>query len=219
MFWPVFPISCYIIEDYDGLTLIDCGLPQSAKGIIGHAKKLGRPILRIALTHPHGDHAGGLDGVKAAFPNAEVAISARDARLLARDTSLGNSEPQLPIKGRFIAVATQPDRLIEDMDKVGSLTAVSCPGHTPGLMFFYDEQDKTAIVGDALQTAGGLTIAGQPNRIFPWLYKATWNCELATSSAARLLDFDLKYLMCAHGPVLADPLPKLRLAMTGKPKG
>jgi glyoxylase-like metal-dependent hydrolase (beta-lactamase superfamily II) len=213
LFWPVFPISCYLVEEKDGLTLIDTGLEQAVKGIVKYAHGLNRPIVRIALTHPHGDHAGGLDGVKAAFPSAEVSISRRDARLLSGDMSSDEHESKLPIKGGFIPTTTQPDRLLEDADKVGSLVAVSCPGHTPGSMFFYDEQEKAAVVGDVLQTAGGLTIAGRPNRLFPWLYRATWDCDAATSNAARLLDFDLDYVMCAHGPVLQYPLPKLRRAI------
>ncbi|MDR2492474.1 MAG: MBL fold metallo-hydrolase [Coriobacteriales bacterium] len=215
LFWPLFPISCYLVEDDDGLTLVDTGLPQSVKGIVAYARRLGKPIVRIALTHCHGDHVGGLDGVKATFPLAEVAISAREARILAGDTSLDPHEPQTPLKGGFVSVTTKPDRLLSSGDTFGTLTAMCCPGHTPGHMVYYIEQDRAVIVGDAVQTVGGLTIAGQPNGWFPWVYRATWDAAMALRCARMLLDLDLSLLLCAHGPALHEPLPMLRRALQG----
>ena len=50
-------------------------------------------IVRIALTHAHGDHVGGLDHLAPALPDAEVLISARDARLLGKDMTPDPGEP------------------------------------------------------------------------------------------------------------------------------
>ena len=51
------------------------------KQIVAAAEGLGAPIVRIVLTHAHGDHIGAVDELAAALPGAEVMISARDARL------------------------------------------------------------------------------------------------------------------------------------------
>src|SRR5919199_5137744 len=89
----LFPVNCYLVREDDGLTLIDAALPGSAPAILAAAQALGAPIVRIVLTHAHGDHVGSLDALHAALPAAEVAISARDARPLAKDLSPEPGEP------------------------------------------------------------------------------------------------------------------------------
>ena len=81
-------VNAFLVAEDDGLTLVDTAVPRSAKAILAAAERAGAPIVRIALTHAHGDHIGSLDALAAALPDAEVIISARDARLLAKDKSL-----------------------------------------------------------------------------------------------------------------------------------
>ena len=59
-------VNAYLVEEDDGLTLIDTTVPRSADALRGAAAKLGRPIVRIALTHAHADHIGSLDALAAA---------------------------------------------------------------------------------------------------------------------------------------------------------
>src|SRR5260370_32971166 len=74
-------INCYLVREDDGFTLIDTGWPGSqAQPIMQEAHKLGLPIVRIVLTHAHIDPVGSLDALPHARPNAQVAISERDAR-------------------------------------------------------------------------------------------------------------------------------------------
>ena len=75
-------VNTYLLEEEDGLTVIDTMLPGSTKAILSGADAHGIPIARILLTHAHGDHIGSLDALHEAVPDAEVIISARDARLL-----------------------------------------------------------------------------------------------------------------------------------------
>ena len=85
-------VNAYLVEEDDGLTLIDTALPRSEKAIRAAAERLGRPIVRIVLTHAHQDHIGSLDALHALVPDAEVLVSARDARLLAKDMTLEPGE-------------------------------------------------------------------------------------------------------------------------------
>ncbi|HZB76789.1 MAG TPA: MBL fold metallo-hydrolase, partial [Solirubrobacteraceae bacterium] len=64
-------VNAYLVEEDDGLTLIDTALPRSEKAILAAAERLGRPIVRIVLTHAHQDHIGSLDALHAALPDAE----------------------------------------------------------------------------------------------------------------------------------------------------
>src|SRR5207249_3600052 len=125
-------INAYLVEEEDGLTLIDTGMKGNAKRLLAAAVKTGRPIVRILLTHAHDDHVGSLDALHEALPQAEVLISARDARPLAGDLSRDAGEPQQELKGGLHGAKTQPTRLLAPGDRVGSLEVHAAPGHTPG---------------------------------------------------------------------------------------
>src|ERR1700722_9661911 len=113
-------VNCYLVREDDGLTLVDAMIPGSAKVIQAAATKLGAPVVRIALTHAHTDHIGSLDALPALLPEAEVLISSRDARPLAKDLTLDPGEPQTKMRGGFSGAATRPTRTFEDGDLVGS---------------------------------------------------------------------------------------------------
>src|SRR4051794_41951257 len=86
-------VNAYLVAEDDGLTLVDTLVPRSAKAVLRAAQGLGAPIVRIALTHAHGDHIGSLDDLVSALPGVEGLISARHARLLHKDMSL---DPRAP---------------------------------------------------------------------------------------------------------------------------
>jgi glyoxylase-like metal-dependent hydrolase (beta-lactamase superfamily II) len=213
-FFPgVFPVNCYFVKEDDGLTLIDTGLPPSAKAILAAAERLGMPIQRIALTHAHGDHIGSLDTLREALPDAEVVISTRDARLLRGDTSLDPTEPQVKVRGSVKPCKTSPTRLVNAGDKIGSLEVIPSPGHTPGHVAFLDTRDRTLIAGDAFQTHGGVAVAGTVRPLFPFPALATWHKPTALHSAKQLRQLRPSYLAVGHGKVLADPLEAMDAAI------
>src|SRR3982751_475973 len=106
-------VNCYLVREEDGFTLVDTGIGGSAKGILEAAKQYGAPIKRILLTHAHLDHVASVDALHALIPNAEVMISARDARFLTGDKSLDPDEPQTPLKGGYPVIKTVPTRLLQ----------------------------------------------------------------------------------------------------------
>src|SRR5918999_5489436 len=106
-------VNAYLVPEDDGLTLVDTMVPKCQKQILAAAQRLGAPIVRIALTHAHSDHIGSLDALAAVLPDAEVLISTRDARLLAKDMSLDPDEPQAKLRGGYPGARTRPTRTIE----------------------------------------------------------------------------------------------------------
>lgn len=211
----IFPVNCYLVEEEDGVTLIDAALPYSVDGIIrAAALSSGKPLTRIVLTHAHDDHVGALDALKAKYPDIPVYISARDARLLEGDVSLDPSEPQTPIRGGVPKkVATRPDVLLSDGDRVGSLQVVASPGHTPGSISLLDTRDGALVVGDAFQTRGGIAVSGIVKPLFPFPAWATWNAETALDSAIKLAALKPALLAAGHGKMIQDPAAALAKAI------
>jgi glyoxylase-like metal-dependent hydrolase (beta-lactamase superfamily II) len=203
-----------LVEEGDGLTLIDAALPYSAQGILQAAAAIAKPIIRIVLTHAHEDHVGALDALKQALPAASVCISQRDARLMDGDRSLDPQEPQTPIRGGVPAkLKTRANVLLREGDRVGSLEAIAAPGHTPGSMAFLDTRNRALIAGDALQTRGGIAVAGKVQPWFPFPAFGTWNREVALDSARKLREHNPSLLAVGHGLMLPEPSAALDRAI------
>jgi glyoxylase-like metal-dependent hydrolase (beta-lactamase superfamily II) len=206
-------VNAYLVSEDDGYTLVDTLLPRSAKKIIDAAARTGRPIQRIVLTHAHGDHIGSLDALAAALPNAEVIVSARDARLLHKDRSLDPGEPQQAPKGSFPGARTKPTRTVVDGERIGSLQVVASPGHTPGHIALLDTRDRTLICGDAFSTLGGVETAAHVNPRFPLPALATWDRPLALASARALRALEPTCLFAGHGKIVHEPLAAIDAAI------
>jgi glyoxylase-like metal-dependent hydrolase (beta-lactamase superfamily II) len=198
-------VNAYLVREDDGLTLVDTMLPRSSKTILRAAERLGAPIVRIALTHAHGDHVGSLDELAQALPGVEVLISTRDARLLAKDMSLDPGEPDDKLRGSYPGAATRPTRTLEAGDMVGSLEVVASPGHTPGHVAFLDRRDGTLLAGDAYLTLGGVATPATANPRFPLVYLATWHRPTALQSARALRALDPERLAPGHGRIVDAP--------------
>jgi glyoxylase-like metal-dependent hydrolase (beta-lactamase superfamily II) len=199
-------VNAYLVREDDGLTLVDTMMGGSAKRILAAAAELGAPIVRIALTHAHGDHIGSLDALAAALPDAEVIISARDARLLKKDKSLDPGEPtDGSWRGSFPGAKTEPDRTVVAGERIGSLEVIAAPGHTPGHVAFLDGRDGTLICGDAYSTLGGVATSAKFNPRFPLPTFATWSRETELESARALRALNPTRLAPGHGRIVEAP--------------
>ena len=206
-------VNAYLVREPDGLTLIDTTLPQGAKRILAAAKDLGAPIRRIALTHAHGDHIGALDRLHAELPEAEVIISTRDARLLAKDRTLDPGEPQIKLRGGYPGAETRPTRTVADGEMVGSLRVIANPGHTPGHVAFLDERDRTLFCGDTLSTLGGMATSARLNPRFPLIFMGTWSRPMVLDSARALRALDPARLAPGHGRIVERPAAEMDAAI------
>jgi len=198
-------VNAYLVEEDDGLTLVDTLLPRGHKRILAAAATLGAPIVRIALTHAHGDHIGSLDKLAAALPGAEVLISGRDARLLRKDKTMDPGEPQSKLKGGYPGAETAPTATFTAGDRVGSLQVHAAPGHTPGQVAFLDPRDGTLYCADSYSTLGGMATTAKPYLGFPLVGSATWHGPTALESARALRALDPARLAPGHGKVVEAP--------------
>lgn len=192
-------MNCFLVQEDDGLTLVDTNLPGSTKLILEAATHARGPIQRILLTHAHGDHIGSIDALHAKLPNAAVLVGQREARLLKKDLSLDAGEPQLRLRGSFPGAKTAPTQLLAEGDHVCHLRAIATPGHTPGHFSFLDERDGTLIAGDALVGFGRLRSPGDSPWYFPLADMATWYPRGALESVHKLMLLDLGGVAMGHG--------------------
>ncbi len=207
-------VNAYLVPEDDGLTLVDTMIGGSGSAIAAAAEGMGRPIVRIVLTHGHGDHVGSLDELAKALPDAVVGSSVRESRLLAGDHALDPAEPASKLRGGWKDVETRPSLLLEDGDRVGSLRVVAAPGHTPGHIALLDERDGTLIAGDAFSTLGGVSSGGRTNPRFPLVGMATWDRATANRTAAHLATLAPSALAVGHGRVVADPAAAIERALS-----
>ena len=218
--YPVaFPMNCYLVQEDDGLTLVDSTMSSPADDVAALVKQLGQEMRRVALTHAHADHVGGVAGVRQRFPGVEVFISERDAPVLAGDRSLRPDEAQTPIKGYFVRVDWKPDRLLKPGDRIGSLEVVASPGHTPGHVAFLDVRDRSLIAGDAFQTRGGFAVSGVLRPLFPFPAMATWSKQTALASAVTLRALRPSLLAVGHGDPLREPASAMDRAIETARRG
>ncbi|HWF34197.1 MAG TPA: MBL fold metallo-hydrolase [Solirubrobacteraceae bacterium] len=206
-------VNAYLIHEDDGFTLVDTMLPGSAKTILRAANEAGAPIVRIALTHAHGDHIGSLDALAEKLPGVEVLISSRDARLLAKDRSMDPGEPDVKLRGAYPGAKTAPTSTFEAGDRVGSLEVIAAPGHTPGHVAFFDPRDGTLLCGDAYSTLGGVATSAKMNPRFPLPTMATWHRPTELASARALRDLEPARLAPGHGRVVEAPVAAMSKAI------
>ncbi len=102
----------------------------------------------ILVTHGHLDHVGG---VKKLADQLQLPIIGPHIE----DKFWINQVPeQCQMFGFPPSEAFTPQRWLSDGDTITfgqeTLTAIHCPGHTPGHIVFYHPEDKLAVVGDVL---------------------------------------------------------------------
>jgi glyoxylase-like metal-dependent hydrolase (beta-lactamase superfamily II) len=165
-------VNVFFVEDDDGgLWLIDTGVDESADGIGGGIRALGRApqeLRGVVVTHLHGDHVGGLGAVKA-HTGAEVWMSGADAALVREGKTLRTLEPGPGALRTVIvrALSSRPVRTIEpvpvehevaDGDELPfGATVVSTPGHTEGhISLLLPRDGGVLIAGDAATNFGRL---------------------------------------------------------------
>jgi glyoxylase-like metal-dependent hydrolase (beta-lactamase superfamily II) len=207
--------NCYLVLEDDGLTLIDTGPLGALPAIHAEVQRLAKPLRRVLLTHAHADHVGGLDQIAADLgAELEVIVGRREAALLAGDFSLLESEPTpAPRRRNYGHPRTQPTRLVDDSDLVGSLRVIATPGHTPGHLSLIDTRDGTLIAGDAVTTIGRTAVSGDLVWRWPFPALSTWSKPLALRSARRLLAEQPAVLATGHGAVVAAGTTSLTQAV------
>ncbi len=206
--------NTYVLEDMDGLTIIDAGLPRSEKKILAYVASLGKSaqdVKRIIITHADLDHFGGLAALQKAT-GARTYSSKIEAEAMAK----GESSRQIRASGfslrRFLfsllspfvkATPCQVDEIITEgltLPVLGGLQVLETPGHTPGHISLFAPSAKILFCGDS--------IVADENGLYGSRPGITWDEVQARASERKQAALGAQIVCSGHGPVVKDAAGK-----------
>lgn len=215
-------VNLYIVRnpDDENWVLIDAGLKTAARKIKKLVSDLFGPHSRpaaILLTHGHFDHVGSLKELAKEW-NVPVYAHHLEAPYLTDksdypppDPSVGGGlmadlswlYPKSPINIENRLQLLPPD---DSVPFLPGWKAIHTPGHAPGHVSFFREQDKLLIAGDAIVTTKQesawyvllqkLFLSGPP-KYFTYDWKASGD------SVKRLADLNPSIIATGHGKPMA----------------
>lgn len=148
----MFQENCYVVsDDTNECVIIDCGAfyEEEKQAVTDYIKVKGLTPKHLISTHAHIDHNFGnkaMDdayGLKPELCTADELLM-NNLRMQAKVLVGLNYTEEIPSVGRYFAD--------EDTIEFGShsLKIINTPGHSPGSVFLYCEQEGVAFSGDTL---------------------------------------------------------------------
>jgi len=200
--------------------LVDAGMPESANEVITAAEKRfgtnSRPKA-IILTHGHFDHVGAVIEL---VNHWEVPVYAHELEMPFLTGKQDYPEPDPTVEGGLVAEmsSTFPNKSINLGDYIKLLPAdgsvpemagwrwVHTPGHTPGHISLFRDEDHSLIAGDAFVTVKQdaldkvltqeVEVNGPPRYLTP-----DW--DGARDSVKKLYELEPRVAVTGHGKPLS----------------
>src|SRR5215211_7929984 len=196
-----------IVDEENGNTLVDAGLPDQVEAISAALVEAGigvRDLRRIIFTHQDLDHVGS---GAALVRQSGATVLAHPADAPHIDGSLRPLKPSPEMLERRPQMREDLERLepvgvderVDDgerLDIAGGTRVIFTPGHTPGHLSLYLERPKGLVAGDALTAEGGRLNGPNP--------PLTLDVDEAARSVRRLADLDVETIVCYHGGVVGE---------------
>ena len=172
----------YLLVGQDGLTLIDAGDPGDGPKVLAYLEKWGwkpQDIVRIVLTHKHGDHVGDL----------RMLAEATGAEVLAHEADADAIDEIAKVDVRL-----KEGDVIEGV--LGELEIVHVPGHTEGCIVLHSPSRKVIFTGDVILNRGELT--------GPIPEYCTDLAQAHQSLREKIAPLDFDVCCFAHGEVITE---------------
>ncbi len=134
-------VHAFLLDSGDELSLVDTLFESDARLVLDAIRQLGRSpsdLKRIAITHGHRSHLGGLAALKRA---SGATVYAHEFPF---QLGLWLDYPK--------HVPCPVDALLDEGDAFGPLQVLHAAGHSPGHLAFAWPERRFLIVGDAVAT-------------------------------------------------------------------
>ena len=218
--WPLAIVNVYLLEQQDGLLLIDCGVKtDESLDVLSQALATRggtfHDIRQIVVTHMHADHVGAAAELRRRS-GAPILMERTEAKLIAprepREQFFGKAERYMREHGvpedlinrlremsRKASGASErlaADGYLDDGDTLpyrgGTLEAMVTPGHSPGLLSFLCREQRLLFSSDVILS--GIT----PNiGVHPFYDDNPLSDYL--KSLDRLHELDIGLVLPSHG--------------------
>jgi len=152
----------------DRICLIDTGVFSTSLPLQGYLKEIGRSpyeISLVLLTHAHPDHIGGCLAINKVSSALFCAHSAdkgwiEDVERQYRERPILNFFEL--VEGSVVVNLELKDGDTISWNKGKTIRVLETPGHSPGSISFYAEEEGVLFTGDAVPAAGTLPIYVNP---------------------------------------------------------
>ncbi|MET8799051.1 MBL fold metallo-hydrolase [Nocardia sp. NPDC004568] len=210
-------VNVYLIEDQDGVTLVDTGLPATFRHIVAALRDIGRTpadMRAVLLTHAHFDHVGSAArvrdrwGVPVLVHDGDRALAAHPYRYTRERNPLRyplRYPRSVTVLGRMALAGALVVRGLADILSLeagsrlpvpGRPRVVFTPGHTLGHCALHLPERDVVLSGDALVTLDPYTGGKGPQIVAG---AATADSPMALASLAALTDTGARSVLPGHG--------------------
>lgn len=217
-------VNIVLVGNRDGFVLVDAGMPQSANKIISVTEERfgeGSRPNAIILTHGHFDHVGAIIEL---IEHWNVPVYAHHLEIPYLTGKSSYPEPDATVEGGMVAKMSPffPNEPIDIGDHVQELPKdgaipymdgfswVHTPGHTPGHVSLFRDEDGALIVGDAFVTVKQenlFDVMMQQKEISGPPRYLTTDWKAAKQSVKKLAQLHPTVAVTGHGvPLLGEEL-------------
>jgi glyoxylase-like metal-dependent hydrolase (beta-lactamase superfamily II) len=208
-----------LLKSGNALALTDCGypgfLPDMERAIKG-AGFSADALTHIILTHHDFDHMGAAGAFKQKYPGIKIVAGKEEApyisgqkespRLLqAREMQKTLPAEKQAFGRKFCEIVSSVQSVAVDIEVSGGerpafcsgIQIVATPGHTPGHISVFAEEESTLVTGDAAVLENGRLAVANP--------AFTLDISEAERSLLKIKNYGAEKIICYHGGVFYPP--------------
>lgn len=192
--WILIDLNVWLIKEREGLVLIDTGFFMGGQILKAIENLQAGPLIKILLTHGHGDHVGSIRKI----------VKKTNVPVFAHRVEIPYMTGRIPYPGNKKTKVFVPNDMAQPLKEdeqgnllnIGSLQPYFTPGHSPGHVVYYHEEDHVLLSGDLFTSK-----KGRLHRPMPWF---TANMMEAIESGVIVQQIKPKRVEVTHGDAVYD---------------